>query len=336
MLSFIRGRPIAQEVFPAVRRAPVPAAAAAAAAAVVPEPEEEEEGRVLCLYTEGDTKGEDPTSDPVELLGEDFFRDLRKPNGKRLNLEELAVLIEAVGTGEMPDDSDLEQPFHEALEMYLDKGVKEVALSDGLLLPVPNFDVKRETPYIAAPSGAGKSTYAARLCDAYRLVDPEKKIHIFSRLMSDKALDYLKPERHTIGPELKDAKLEAADFENSVVIFDDIDTIPDAKLAMKVQKLRDDLLETGRHENVTVISTSHQIMNYKKTRTLLNEASSVTVFPASGSAYHIQRYLKEYAGCSPAMIKKLMALPTRWLTHVRTAPQYFLHEKGAIMADATP
>jgi hypothetical protein len=236
----------------------------------------------------------------------------------------------------MPDEEDLEEPFHEALEMFLDKGSKEIALSGGLFAPIPNFELSRETPYIAAPSGAGKSTYAAMLCDSYRLVDPKKKIHIFSRLGTDKALDYLEPIRHEIKADMKDAKFEPAAFEGSVVIFDDIDTIPDKKVAEKVQKLRDDLLETGRHESVTVISTSHQIMNYKKTRTLLNEASSVTVFPASGSKYHVQRYLKEYAGCSPAMIKKLVALPTRWLTHVRSAPQYFLHEKGAIMADATP
>ena len=59
--------------------------------------------------------------------------------------------------------------------------------------------------------------------------------------------------------------------------------------------LRENLLETGRHFDLTIISTSHQLSNYAKTRTLLNEATSITVFPShAGTTFHIREYLKKH------------------------------------------
>jgi hypothetical protein len=168
-------------------------------------------------------------------------------------------------------------------------------------------------------------------CRQWRLQDPEKKIYLFSRVAKDEALDDLSPARFLIDQDLVTDPPKPEAFRNCIVIFDDIDTIPDKKHADCVRKIRDDLLETGRHEDVTVISTSHQIANYKNTRTLLNEASSVTIFPQSGSKYHIERYLKTYGGMDRATVQKILKLPSRWVTHYRWAPQFILHEHGSFL-----
>jgi hypothetical protein len=289
----------------------------------------EHDGKIIGIVDDNEEK--ELLGDPIQLLGEKFVRSLRTEEGKKLNIKELEELADAIKAGELPDDPNLESAGHLALEKFIEADKKEISLKDGAVLPVPNMEVKRETPYVAAPSGAGKSTWIANYCAQVRELVPDKKIYIFSRLDSDPALDPLKPTRFLIDEDLVADPPTPSDFKDSIVIFDDIDTIPDKKAMECVQKLRDDLLETGRHEDVTVVSTSHQVMNYKKTRTLLNEASAVVLFPKSGSAYHIGRYLKTYAGFDKDMCKKIMGLPSRWFMHYRMAPQFILHEHGAML-----
>jgi len=103
------------------------------------------------------------------------------------------------------------------------------------------------------------------------------------------------------------------------------------KIADIVRRLRDDLLETGRHEKAYVVAVSHQLLNYKHTRQLLNESTSVTFFPCSGSDYHIKRFLKTYCGLDEANIKKILKLPSRWVTLYKTYPMYVLYEKGCFL-----
>jgi hypothetical protein len=290
-------------------------------------------GQIIHLLDEKDLSDTGGISDPIDILGEDYFRALRKTGNKKLSVADYAMLIDCLKSGELPDDENLHEVFHDSLDKYHNQEKLEIVCEgENILFPVFNPDVDRETPYLAAPSGAGKSTWIARYCLSKLKVDPEAKIFLFSRVAEDPALDMLKPTRYPIDDELVKTPPEIKTFENCVVIFDDIDTIPSKKQADCVQKLRDDLLETGRHEKVTVISTSHQLMNYKKTRTLLNEASCVTFFPGSGT-YHIIEYLKRYGGLPKKVIDKILGLKSRWITHHRGHPQCFVHERGAFMPD---
>ena len=67
-----------------------------------------------------------------------------------------------------------------------------------------------------------------------------------------------------------------------------MDTISDDKLRKAVQKLRADLLETGRHGDVYVLSTSHIFRGGKVTAAALNESTAVVMYPKSGDVYHIR------------------------------------------------
>jgi hypothetical protein len=120
-------------------------------------------------------------------------------------------------------------------------------------------------------------------------------------------------------------------LRGSICIFDDIDTIPEKKLLTAVYKLRDDLLETGRHFNITVICTSHLIANGIRTRPMLNEASSVTIYPKASTAYHVKRILKDYFGVPTKLATRVLELPTRWVTLYKGFPQFLLYERGAMI-----
>ena len=214
-----------------------------------------------------------------------------------------------------------------------DKLSRQISIHEGFITPVPNIDAQRDVLYVAGPSGSGKSTYVRRYLINYLKIFPDRSIHIFSCVDSDKAFDDLpNVNRIVIDPSL--ALYNMADFKESCVVFDDIDVIADTKTKNIMQNLRDQTLEIGRHNSITVCATSHQLTNYKNTRVLLNEATSVTVFPKTGASYHIKRWCTVYAGLSAKATQKILDLPSRWVTITRTAPMFVMYEKGLIMLNA--
>jgi hypothetical protein len=199
----------------------------------------------------------------------------------------------------------------------------------GIMHPIPNPDT-REVPYIAGPAGSGKSTY---VCDyAQKFKKNDWDIYLFSRLDEDKSLDKLKPTRIKIDNALIDDPIDVTkEMKNgALVIFDDVDTINDKKQRDAVYKLINDILEIGRHVDVYCAVTNHLINpNDKKFgRTILNECSSITFFPKSGSVYQIKYVLKNYFGFSNDQIRMILELPSRWITLHKSSPQCVLFEKG--------
>jgi len=212
---------------------------------------------------------------------------------------------------------------------------KEVKLIDGHFIPLPQlFESGSERGYVAGSSGSGKSTYIGKYIGLYKQMFPKRNIWVFSRLTEDKELDKHDVNRILLDKGIVENPIDPEELSNgngALCIFDDIDTIADKKINEAVHKLRDDLLETGRHQKISTISTGHQLMDYKKTRTLLNEASFVTFFPQSGSSYHIRRFLKIYCGLDNKNIEKIMALPSRWVTIYKVYPMYVISEKNCYL-----
>jgi chromosomal replication initiation ATPase DnaA len=308
MLSFIRGRPIG----------------------FIDGGEHDQ--KILRIVTQDEK--EVKKSNPVLLLGQDYFLRLRKKDKSKINKDEMAQIIEGLMTMELPEDEALHEPYTEALERFTEIDKAEIALKNGVVRPIPNLELEekaqRENYFLAGPSGSGKSYLSRDICDRYRDDDPDKPIFMFSRVTSDPAFEDLKMTRKVINDDLVKEEQDISEFKNAIVIFDDIDTIKNKKHLAHVMAVRDDVLETGRHENITVITTSHLLLNYNKTKSSLNEATNVVFYPQSGSIVQIKRYLKEHAGLEPKAARKVLALPSRWVMHCKTAPQCFVHEKGAL------
>lgn len=208
----------------------------------------------------------------------------------------------------------------------------------GVLVPLPSFDT-RSVIYVAGPAGAGKSTYASTQADKYRKIFPGNQIYIFSRLDSDPAFDGKfnpPPIRMKIDNTLLSHPIDITKQLKGgcLVIFDDIDTIPDDKLKKAVLKLENDILEIGRHQNIYIIACCHLINSNdrKFSRTILNEATSITVFPKSGCSYQIEYLLKHYFGMSDKKAKELLAsIDSRWLTLFKGYPQAVCTEKSCFL-----
>jgi hypothetical protein len=193
----------------------------------------------------------------------------------------------------------------------------------------------RETGFIAGPAGSGKSTYCANYARSWTTIprNKGKPIYLFSRVEKDPALDSI-PGLHRvpIDQSLVDEPIEPKDLAMSLCIFDDIDTIPEKPIRIAVRKLRDDLLQTGRHNSIYVLTTSHILTNFGDTRVPLSEANFVTFFPRSGSTHHIRRFLDTYAGFSKKEITRILQLPSRWVTVYKTYPQFVMFDSGIYLA----
>lgn len=191
---------------------------------------------------------------------------------------------------------------------------------------------KRSVIYIGGASGAGKSTYAAEIVKVFKKLFKKKDVYFFSRtdVRDDPAYTKLKPIQVKIDQKLVDDPILVEDIEKgSMIVMDDIGTIHDKYEKEAVMKLVEDILEVGRKMKLYLILTSHLInpTNKQFARTILNELTSLTFFPKSGS-YQIAYVLKNYWGLDKKQIDEILKLPSRWVTITRGFPTIIMYEHG--------
>ncbi len=231
--------------------------------------------------------------------------------------------------------SDCEMELIE--EKYL-RGVKgEISPLGFKEPPAATGEEKIEISYIYGPNGSGKTYYGATYAHEWSKMFKDWPIYLFSRRDKDKVLDELPTlKRVEIDERLITEPLTMDNFGNSLVIFDDIDTIVNLKIRLAIQNLRDDIMETGRQKMIYVINTSHLGMNWKPTRTVLNEANSYTLFPRRGNYDQNFKILRDKMGLKKDVITLLIDKPNGlgyigkwgWLTIYRDVPQYVIYELG--------
>tara|TARA_R110002072_G_scaffold192549_2_gene349589 strand:+ start:16126 stop:17070 length:945 start_codon:yes stop_codon:yes gene_type:complete len=292
-------------------------------------------GDKLYLYGEHEFSKKLPAENQIKqenkfaLIPKHFFND-NKVN--KTEQKELRKLINEDAPLTSSSTDHIELLYDKAKNLIDGKLKKEVDFGDlknTNLFPLPQKFSERI--YVPAPSGSGKSTWISLYLKQLRLKNPNRKINILSRVPHDAPLDKFKNRnRITLTAEaFHNNPLKVEDFKNEIMIFDDIDTILDKDLVKYLRNFRDDVLEVGRHFGITCISTSHIITNHQATRTLLNEAQAVVLFPRGSSFYQIRNYLERYLGLTPNEIKTIRDIPSRWVYFWNEYPKYLIHEKGA-------
>ena len=259
----------------------------------------------------------------VGMLSKKFFAKYKK-----LKKSQAKKLKRGLEWGERPDDPKLAEIYDSAIDDIKNISTDKIKL-DGKLAPLPQEGII-EKIYISAPSGAGKSTWCSNYIKKYKKMFPENEVYVFSTVEEDEALDKHDPIRIDLN-ELAETPINPYDFEYSLCVFDDIDSITDTTVRNSVIALRGWLLEQGRHIKARMLCTSHILMNYKSTRRLLNEATTVVIFPKAGSTYQIKKFLEKYVGMSSADITKLLRLNSRWVAVGKTYPTFIMHEKGVYL-----
>lgn len=187
----------------------------------------------------------------------------------------------------------------------------------------PTTTKERDCIYISGPSGAGKSTLVSKFIKRYVLTNPKNDIYLFSNVKDD-------PAFNEFGKLIKKIKIDAdlildpidikEELGNSLVIMDDVDMIPNKQIKEAVTGIRDEILQCGRHYNISCILTTHNLTNYGATRIILNECNNVIFFPKAGSLYNIQRFLKVYCGLSNKQISDILNIDSRWVCMKKDYP----------------
>lgn len=271
---------------------------------------------------ESDNDDEEIPYDIAELLDDKIFNKMKK----RDRIRELMRIQNMLDDKTEPLRKD--DMFYKIRKKRDKNKMKELIIHDGEVRILPQRNT-RECLYVSAPSGGGKSTFLSNYTKEFKKIFPKRRVILFSKIKKDDILDKLNPKRIPLDDnELVTDPIMPEELENSLVIFDDIDTLRNKKIKSAMYELVDDLLETGRHDNIYVLITSHMLTNYKKTRTILNECKSITIFPYSSTKKSIEYCLKNYFGLTKHQINKIMKLPSRWVTIFRNAPYYVIYSRG--------
>jgi len=220
---------------------------------------------------------------------------------------------------------------------YTPTAIKEIFIEKATesMQQIPNSSKERDVLYITGESGSGKSYYIVKYLKQYLKQHPTNQIYLFSALDSDPTIDKLKDKikRIKFTPQFIATQFTIQDFENSCVIFDDYDAVLNKQLIAKLESLMFMILTTGRHTKTSCIVVTHNAYNRDKTKTILNECSSVTVFPLNTAPKTIHYLLNNYFGLEKNQIQRLKQLHkhSRWVTLLKVYPKVVLYDKGAYL-----
>jgi Cdc6-like AAA superfamily ATPase len=192
--------------------------------------------------------------------------------------------------------------------------------------PAINKDTERMIWYVSGMSGSGKSHYTGNVLRKYKKSYPKNEIYLFSSVDEDKALDSLKPKRINLDGLLTE-DLSSEDFADSCVIFDDCDCISNKHIKNKILAIQNQILEKGRHSNISCIVTSHITNDGNNTKKILNEAHRIVVFPSNMNQRSFKYLFDNYLGFGKEEIKYLKNIETRSLTICKTFPQVVFTDK---------
>ena len=198
--------------------------------------------------------------------------------------------------------------------------------------PIPS-NAERDVLYVSDMSGSGKSFYTAEYLKQYHKKWPQRDVFLFSSIDEDKCLDSLKfLKRVDIKKkEFLEMELSAKDFPGCCVVFDDCDVLTSKPIKKQVFLILDSILQTGRHHKTTCVFTSHCACNGLQTKIVLNEATSITVFPKTSGNKALSYLADTYLGLDKTQIQQLKKISGRWITVVRAFPRCVLTEKTAYM-----
>jgi len=196
---------------------------------------------------------------------------------------------------------------------------------------IPDENKERFISYICGASGSGKSYFASDLANSYKKQHPENPVYLLSYVDSDSSIERVKNiERIKLDEEFLAADLNAEDFANSLLIFDDCDCITSKPMKLKLKDLLGKLLNTGRHSGASVIYLSHIACGGLETKGILNECHSLTFFPQSLAGRSRAYLLGQYLGFNRKQIDAIDDIQGRAVTVVKSYPMIMVTEKMII------
>lgn len=229
-------------------------------------------------------------------------------------------------------NNHLDEIYNQLKTKYEDNCEKEYKIYEGQLMPLPT-PKKADRIYISGATGVGKSYWVEKYVQQFKRIYPDKKVFLFSDVPpeDDHILGKLNPIRIQLNQELVVTPIQPKELENSVVIFDDVDSISDKKIREAVVVLYSAILKMGSSKHsITLIVTNHQMSDYRYTRDILLNSNFIVFF--TGSKNGVEYTLKKL-GISKENIYKLMNLPSRSVCLMKNYPMYAVYDAGIFLLE---
>jgi len=202
------------------------------------------------------------------------------------------------------------------------EGRRDIKLNDNLKFQFMPSNLPNSQPcllYCSGGRGVGKSVWVSKYLTQFKKLYPKYKIYLFSRKDKDDSIDDLIHKRVKVD-DMPDVDLRADDFKKSMVIFDDIDTLPSDKqhnIKESVYKLLEDIIEVGRSMGIFCICTSHIPANFSESKRIINGATAITLFTSAINANTIY-LLEKQLGLTKDEIKRIRSLNSRSFTVIKS------------------
>jgi DNA replication protein DnaC len=270
--------------------------------------------KIIYITEEKDTNFEH--DDILDLIEEYDLLDMK------MSARDIEEIRESLIDDKEPKNKKLRSLYEEIKEVIDDKKDREFNVYDSEITMIPTK--RREVIYVCGKSGSGKSHITGQYIKSYNKYFPDREVLLFSTVHDDPSLKGLKVLKVNLLKMEEDGISVDEIKPDSLVVFDDIDTITNKNILNNVQNLMNQILETGRHNNIYCIITSHLINDYKRTRTIMNELNRVVLFPCGSSKSNIEYFCKKYLGFSKDQINDIHKLKSRHVVISNTVPQYVL------------
>lgn len=192
---------------------------------------------------------------------------------------------------------------------------------------------ERECIFITGVSGTGKSRWVSDYIEDYKRQYPDNEIVVFSNVPEDECIDRHNPIRMDLTKLVEEPIEDLEELNNTCCIFDDTAKIPDKKINQAVQKVRDMILNEGRHNNITCIVTSHDALGGNTTKFPIKEAHYRVIFP-EGNEGQCRSMLEKYCELKGKkhedVIEKMIDRShSRWSAVSRGVPRIVLFKRSA-------
>lgn len=243
-----------------------------------------------------------------------------------IQLDELKKSLENITE---PETDSLVNIYYKVLNILRDTNKRLVLRGKASLFPLPEEE-KSERVYICGISGSGKSYFAGEYIKQYLRIHKKNNFLLTSQIEEDIVLDRLDPDR--ISPdELLEDGVELEEVKNSIWLFDDIFSLENKKDRLDMISIVDNLAETSRHDNISLVITSHLISTGQTSRRVLNEATKIVLFPRNNKK-QIKYFLEKYEFFKKDDIDRLLNLNSRWVMINKQGSNHIvLYEKGCYL-----
>lgn len=204
--------------------------------------------------------------------------------------------------------------------------IKEYDTGEQLqMLPAPKG--QRTTMIVTGPNSSGKSYFASMFIKEYKKKYPHNCVYLISAKKKDAALDVLNVERLKMNRvNWVDDPPVLEEFEDSLVVFDDVEMVPKDDKAIKtgIDNFKNKILLQGRSLNISIIIVCHILLDYRSTTIQNSETTHITIFPSSGATYQIKKFFNTYCGLSKQQVEEILAVKSRYVTLHKAYPMWYL------------